>query len=67
MQLINGIPQKSQAEIAAKNQNFLTSAPRFGEVEIGKKKSVNPGPGHYSVENANGWFKRSYNMNFSEM
>jgi hypothetical protein len=28
---------------------------------------VNPGPGHYAVENASGWFKRSYNMNFSEM
>jgi hypothetical protein len=26
-----------------------------------------PGPGHYSHENANTWFKRSYNMNFSEM
>ena len=67
MQLVNGIPQKSQTELASKNQNFLTSAPRFAQAEQGKKPVVNPGPGHYAVENANGWFKRSYNMNFSEM
>ena len=67
MQLVNGIPQKSQTDLAAKNQNFLTSAPRFGLNEQGKKVVVNPGPGYYAVENASGWFKRSYNMNFSEM
>ena len=26
-----------------------------------------PGPGTYSLDNLNGWFKRSYNMNFSEI
>ena len=27
---------------------------------------ITPGPGHYSQPNLNHWFKRSYNMNFSE-
>ena len=26
-----------------------------------------PGPGHYSQPDLNRWFKRSYNMNFSEV
>ncbi len=64
MQLINGVPQKN---LEAKNQNFLTSAPRFQQ-DSAKKDQGLPGPGHYAAEaNATTWFKRSYNMNFSEM
>jgi hypothetical protein len=42
--------------------NFLVAAPRFGE--IGKNET--PGPGHYSNDDLNGWFKRTYNMIFTE-
>lgn len=28
---------------------------------------ITPGPGHYSQPDLNRWFKRSYNMNFSEV
>ena len=30
-------------------------------------QNVTPGPGHYSQPDLNRWFKRSYNMNFSEV
>jgi hypothetical protein len=47
----------------AKSMNFLSGAPRFNE----KQKAVEvPGPGHYSNEDLNNWFKRSYNMIFTE-
>jgi len=62
--LINGAPALKQSD--PRNLNFMAQAPRFGP-EQSSKKVINPGPGHYSVENASGWFKRSYNMNFSEM
>jgi hypothetical protein len=65
MQLVNGVPQKN-IDVVSKNKNFLTSAPRFNADATTKKEAI-PGPGHYSVENAATWFKRSYNMNFSEM
>jgi len=42
--------------------NFLSSAPRF----IDQKKLETPGPGHYSNEDLNNWFKRTYNMIFTE-
>ena len=45
-----------------RNQTFLSQAPRFGE----DKNKQAPGPGHYSNEDMNGWFKRSYNMIFTE-
>jgi hypothetical protein len=31
-----------------------------------KKKTETPGPGHYSNEDLNNWFKRTYNMIFTE-
>lgn len=63
----NGFPNKPS--LAPKDKHFLSSAPRFQGAEEGAKRmeQAQPGPGHYSMENANGWFKRSYNMNFSEM
>ena len=33
----------------------------------GPPATVTPGPGHYSHPDLNRWFKRSYNMNFSEV
>ena len=30
------------------------------------RKNEVPGPGHYSNEDLNTWFKRSYNMIFTE-
>jgi hypothetical protein len=46
-----------------KSQNFLSSAPRF----IPNKNKVEvPGPGQYSNEDLNNWYKRSYNMIFTE-
>ena len=51
-----------------KSQHFMSSAGRFGSPD--KKttgKEATPGPGHYSQENIQKWFKRSYNMNFSEV
>lgn len=53
----------SQSAIGnAKSQNFLSQAARFKE---NAKKDV-PGPGHYSNEDLNTWFKRTYNMIFTE-
>jgi len=31
-----------------------------------KNKLTVPGPGHYSNEDLNNWYKRSYNMIFTE-
>ena len=41
----------------------MVSAPRFGG-EGGTHET--PGPGHYSNDDLNGWFKRTYNMIFTE-
>jgi hypothetical protein len=46
-----------------RSQTFLSQAPRFGD---DKNRAVIPGPGHYSNEDMNTWFKRSYNMIFTE-
>ena len=54
-------PSKS-ANSQNKNMKFLTHAQRFGDM----KKVEVPGPGHYSNEDLNSWFKRSYNMIFTE-
>lgn len=45
-----------------RSQHFLSNAPRFKE----KIQGENPGPGHYSNEDLNNWFKRTYNMIFTE-
>lgn len=46
-----------------RSQTFLSQAQRFGD---DKNRAVVPGPGHYSNEDMNTWFKRSYNMIFTE-
>lgn len=61
MQLVNGVPRGGDT----KNQNFLTTAPRFQADS--PQREPQPGPGQYQVEHGHTWFKRSYNMNFSEM
>ena len=56
-------PSKSVGGVGAKGQKFLSQAERFNH----QKKGVEiPGPGHYSSEDLNSWFKRSYNMIFTE-
>ena len=47
-----------------KSQQFLSGAPRFNEAK--KPIGDTPGPGHYSNEEMNTWFKRTYNMIFTE-
>ena len=47
----------------AKSTNFLSNAPRFVPP---KNKTEVPGPGQYSNDDLNNWFKRSYNMIFTE-
>ena len=49
----------------AKSLNFLSGAPRFNE-KTGQQKMETPGPGHYSNEDLNNWYKRTYNMIFTE-
>ncbi|CAI2359206.1 unnamed protein product [Moneuplotes crassus] len=46
----------------AKDQNFLISSSRFD----GPKAIENPGPGHYGNEEGSQWYKRSFNMIFTE-
>lgn len=46
-----------------RSQTFMSHAPRFNDE---KNKVALPGPGHYSNEDLNNWFKRSYNMIFTE-
>jgi len=47
----------------AKDQNFLISAGRFED----PKAHDSPGPGHYANEDqASHWYKRSFNMIFTE-
>ena len=48
----------------AKSLNFLSGAPRFNEKT--QQKMETPGPGHYSNEDLNNWYKRTYNMIFTE-
>ena len=67
-----GVQAASQNALAiqsgnTKSQNFLSSAGRFGSPDRKNAQNVTPGPGHYSQENVQKWFKRSYNMNFSEI
>ena len=51
-----------------KSQHLLGHAGRFpGSPEKKAVQEATPGPGHYSQENLSRWFKRSYNMNFSEV
>ena len=54
-------------------QNFMSNAPRFDhQLPTHKqKKNVIPGPGHYGQApgdegSYNPWFKRSYNMLYTE-
>ena len=59
--------QNAFAETKGKNkqkaQNFLRTSDRF-EAQVVKDT---PGPGHYTNEaNAAQWFKRSFNMIFTE-
>lgn len=54
---------QAAAQANTRSQNFLSQAPRFHEVQ---KKQEIPGPGHYSNEDLNTWFKRTYNMIFTE-
>ena len=46
-----------------RSQTFLSQEERFRNEQ---NKTVVPGPGHYSNEDLNNWFKRSYNMIFTE-
>ena len=48
-----------------KPQGFQSNAQRFTEPTTGRTNEL-PGPGHYSSEDLNAWFKRSYNMIFTE-
>lgn len=69
----NPFDRKTQSQVAnipgvnislpPRSQTFLSQAPRFGD---DKTKTAIPGPGHYSNEDLNNWFKRSYNMIFTE-
>ena len=53
--------------VNTKSQHFMSNAGRFGSPDKKEPTGVTPGPGHYSQENLQRWFKRSYNMNFSEV
>ena len=55
----------SVGSVNAKSLNFLANAPRFQDPAI-KKIVDTPGPGHYSNEDLNHWYKRTYNMIFTE-
>ena len=48
------------------DSKFLSNAPRFREGKEKKAEGGVPGPGHYSNDDLNNWFKRSYNMIFTE-
>lgn len=69
------IAQMSQIGQAALNTRSATSFNQQQQpvraMHPGAASKMNtqdtPGPGHYSQDNLNGWFKRSYNMNFSEI
>ena len=49
-------------------QIVAAQKPEIGSASKKQYEPVNtPGPGHYSQPDLNRWFKRSYNMNFSEV
>ncbi len=57
--------RKNQSLNVNRSQNFMSQAPRFIAGQP-PKVGETPGPGHYSNEDLNNWFKRSYNMIFTE-
>jgi hypothetical protein len=48
----------------SKSQTFMTKAQRFNYSD--KKQEQVPGPGQYSYQDMNRWYKRSYNMIFTD-
>jgi hypothetical protein len=45
---------------------FMANAPRFKPLPEQKEKLAVPGPTTYQNDDMNNWFKRSYNMLFTE-
>jgi len=50
----------------AQNPQFLVSEQRFKAQPDEKQRQAVPGPTSYQNEDQNNWFKRSYNMLFTE-
>ena len=69
--VIAQMSQMGQVGLNARSAVNLVQGPNQRVFPPGSQKKAQvgetPGPGHYSQDNLTGWFKRSYNMNFSEI
>ena len=64
----SGFDKKPNQATAQNQQNakFLYNEARFKPLPEEKEKLKMPGPTNYQNDDMNNWFKRSYNMLFTE-